>query len=150
MSLRDVPPMARLLGLMGLLPFLIGGIGVWISALGDLRFALPIMLLAYGALIASFLGGVRWGAAMQNNNAESQARHIAISIMPSLVALVAFMLPMPQAFALLIVLFTAQAVLDVSAVESGDLAAWYKPLRLVLTLIACASMASLLVHALTH
>lgn len=150
MSLRHEPPMPRLLGLMGLIPFLVGGVGVWIPILGDLRFALPIMVLAYGALIASFLGGVRWGAAMQNDKADSQPRHLVLSIVPSLVALVAFLLPMPHAFALLIVLFTAQAVLDTIAADNGDVMAWYRPLRLWLTFIACAAMTSLLVHVLTH
>ena len=150
MSLTSVPPMPRLLGLLGLIPFLIGGLGVWVEALGDLRFALPILVLAYGALIASFLGGVRWGAAMQNNKADSQPRHLVMAIVPSLIALVAFMLPITQAFGLLIVLFTAQAVLDVTASDNGDVMAWYKPLRIWLSLIACASMASLMVHGLTH
>jgi hypothetical protein len=142
--------MARLLGFMGLIPFLAGGVGVWLEALGDLRFALPILGLAYGALIASFLGGVRWGAAMQNNRADSQPRHLVMAIVPSLIALVAFLLPLPQAFGLLIILFTAQAVLDVTASDNGDVMAWYKPLRIWLSVIACAAMASLLVHTLTH
>lgn len=150
MSLSAIPPVPRLLGFLGLIPFLIGGLGVWVAALGDLRFALPILVLAYGAVIASFLGGVRWGAAMQNNRTDSQPRHLVMAIVPSLIALVAFMLPMPQAFGLLIIVFTAQTVLDVTAVESGDLVGWYKPLRIWLSAIACASMASLLVHALTH
>lgn len=150
MSLKDVPQTARILGFLGLIPFLLGGLGVWVAAFGDLRFALPIMVLAYGALIASFLGGVRWGAAMQNNRADSQPRHLVMAIMPSLVALMAFLLPLPQAFGLLIILFTAQAVLDVTAGDNGDLQAWYKPLRLWLSIIACASMASLLLHTLTH
>ena len=150
MSLTSVPPMPRLLGLLGLIPFVTGGLGVWVEALGDLRFALPILVLAYGAVIASFLGGVRWGAAMQNNKADSQPRHLVMAIVPSLIAVVAFMLPMPQAFGMLIIVFTAQAVLDVTAVESGDLIGWYKPLRVWLSAIACAAMASLLVHALTH
>ena len=150
MSLTSVPPMPRLLGLMGLIPFLIGGLGVWVEALGDLRFALPILVLAYGALIASFLGGVRWGAAMQNNKADSQPRHLVMAIVPTLIALVAFMLPITQAFGLLIVLFTAQAVLDILAGDNRDLMAWYKPLRIWLSVIACASMASLMVHGLTH
>lgn len=150
MSLKDVPQTARILGFLGLIPFLLGGLGVWVTAFGDLRSALPIMVLAYGALIASFLGGVRWGAAMQNNRADSQPRHLVMAIMPSLVALMAFLLPLPQAFGLLIILFTAQAVLDVTAGDNGDLQAWYKPLRLWLSIIACASMASLLLHTLTH
>lgn len=153
-ELKTVPPMALTLGLLGLLPFVFGGIGVWLTILGDLRFALPLIVIAYAAIIASFLGGVRWGAAMQNaahdKQAEKLPRYLVMAISPSLVALVGFMLPLPQAFILFVTLFVAQAVLDLMAVESDDLAAWYAPLRIVLTLIACLAMVSLLFHALTH
>jgi hypothetical protein len=151
--LSKAPFVARLLGFLGLLPFLVGGLGVWLPLLGDLRFALPIMVLAYAALIASFLGGVRWGAAMQASsqaNSGTQARHFVLSIVPSLIALVACLLPLPQAFTLLIIMFLAQAVLDVMATETGELADWYAPLRLALTSVAILSMASLIWHSLTH
>jgi F0F1-type ATP synthase membrane subunit c/vacuolar-type H+-ATPase subunit K len=154
-QLSNVPRSAFLLGLSGLLPFMAGGIGVWLPALGDIRFALPLIILAYGCLIAAFLGGVRWGAAMQNAARQNAARqkmprYLVMAIMPTLLALVAFMLPLPQAFILLTVLFVAQAVLDVTAVQQGQLADWYAPLRLLLTIIAAAAMTSMLMHALTH
>ena len=149
-AFSSAPFMARLLGLLGLLPFLLGGLGVWLPILGDLRFALPIMVLAYGALIASFLGGVRWGASMQNQSSATQARHLLMSIVPSLIALVAFLLPLPQAFTLLIIMFLAQCVLDLMATDSGELAEWYAPLRLLLTSVAILCMASLIWHSLTH
>ena len=156
--LQAVPPMALTLGLLGLIPFITGGVGVWLAGLGDLRFALPLIVVAYGCLIASFLGGVRWGAAMQNDiqndaqNTESGklTRHLVIAIVPTLIALVASMLPLPQAFTLLTILFVAQAVLDINSAHQGDMAAWYAPLRLLLTAVAGLSMTSLLVHALTH
>jgi hypothetical protein len=69
---------------------------------------------------------------------------------PSLIALVAFLLPLPQAFTLLIIMFLAQGVLDVMAADSGELADWYAPLRLILTGVAILSMASLIWHSLTH
>ena len=149
-QLSNVPRSALLLGLSGLLPFIAGGIGVWLAVLGDIRFALPLIILAYGCLIAAFLGGVRWGAAMQNAARQKMPRYLVMAIMPTLLALVAFMLPLPQAFILLIVLFIAQGVLDVTAVQQGQLADWYAPLRLLLTIIAAAAMTSMLVHALTH
>ena len=117
---------------------------------GDIRFALPLIVLAYGCLIAAFLGGVRWGAAMQNNEADHLPRQLIIAIMPTLMALVAFMLPLPQAFTLLIVLFVAQGVLDLTAVQQTRLVDWYAPLRILLTIIAALSMTSILVHVLTH
>ena len=152
--LKAVPPMALMLGLLGLIPFITGGVGVWLAGLGDLRFALPLIVIAYGCLIASFLGGVRWGAAMQNGDRDTDGgklpRHLVMAIVPTLIALVAFMLPLPQAFTLLIILFVAQAVLDINSAHQGDMATWYAPLRLLLTVVACLSMTSLLVHALTH
>ena len=148
--LAAVPRTALWLGLAGLIPFVSGGIGVWLNVLGDIRFALPLIVLAYGCLIAAFLGGVRWGAAMQNNVANHLPRQLIIAIMPTLMALIPFMLPLPQAFTLLIVLFVAQGVLDLTAVQQTRLVDWYAPLRILLTIIAALSMASILVHALTH
>lgn len=148
--LSSVPPTARLLGLLGLLPFVISGIGIWLPILGDLRFGLPLLALGYAVLIASFLGGVRWGAAMQNNRTDSQPRHLVMSIVPSLLGLVTLMLPLPQAFTLLIIMFVAQTVLDALAADNGDVMPWYKPLRFFLTAIVMLSLVSLLVHALTH
>lgn len=148
--LSIIPRSALWLGLAGLLPFISGGMGVWVSALGDIRFALPLIVLAYGCLIAAFLGGVRWGAAMQNHEADHLPGQLIIAIMPTLMALVAFMLPLPQAFTLLIVLFVAQGVLDLTAVQQGRLADWYAPLRILLTALAALSMTSILVHVLTH
>ena len=141
-----MPRSALWLGLAGLIPFISGGIGVWVSALGDIRFALPLIMLAFGCLIAAFLGGVRWGAAMQNNVANHLPRQLIIAIMPTLMALIPFMLPLPQAFTLLIVLFVAQGVLDLTAVQQTRLVDWYAPLRILLTIIAALSMASILVH----
>ncbi|MCH1569258.1 MAG: DUF3429 domain-containing protein [Alphaproteobacteria bacterium] len=148
--LKTVPPMALFLGLMGLVPFVFCGLGIWATGLGDLRFSLPLIAIAYACLIASFLGGVRWGASMQNNQSEKLPRQLVVAIMPTLVALIAFMLALPQAFTLLIVLFVAQAVLDINAVEAGDMVAWYAPLRIVLSIVAALAMTSLLVHTLTH
>ena len=83
--LSTTPRTALGLGLAGLIPFISGGIGVWVSALGDIRFALPLVMIAYGCLIAAFLGGVRWGAAMQNNETDHSPRHLIIAIMPTLI-----------------------------------------------------------------
>ena len=148
--LAAVPRTALWLGLAGLIPFVSGGIGVWLNVIGDIRFALPLIVLTYGCLIAAFLGGVRWGAAMQNNEVAPLPSQFILAIVPTLMALVAFMLPLPQAFTLLIVLFVAQGVLDLNAVQQTRLAEWYAPLRLLLTIIAALSMTSLLLHVLTH
>ena len=75
--------MALTLGLAGLLPFMAGGLGVWLPVLGDWRFGLPVLVSGYAALIAAFLGGVRWGAAMQAPDADYLSRYLLLAIMPT-------------------------------------------------------------------
>ena len=147
-ALKTAPPMALVLGLLGLVPFVAGGLGVWLNGLGDLRYALPMLVLIYGALIASFLGGVRWGAAMQNGVTAEQPRYLVISIIPSLLAFVALTLPITSGLVLLIIIFLSQALTDVLAVKAGQLKSWFAPLRMVLSTGVCLSLASILTEML--
>ena len=69
---RIVPPAAKWLGAAGLLPFLAGAVAS-LPVAGALRpFGEPL-LLAYGAIILSFMGGVHWGAAMLRDDASLPA-----------------------------------------------------------------------------
>ena len=64
--LPDVPPAAAVLGLAGVLPFVAAAVGsLQPGPLG--AFALTA-LIAYGAVILSFLGGIHWGMAIHRAN----------------------------------------------------------------------------------
>lgn len=145
-SLSTIPPMALTLGLAGLLPFLAGGLGVWLPFLGDWRFGLPVLVSGYAALIAAFLGGVRWGAAMQSPNAGFLSPYLLLAILPSLLALVTLVLPQRHALLLLLSMFIAQGVVDMLAVRRGHLVDWYAPLRLILTSGVSLCLLSMLLH----
>ena len=123
---RDV---ARACGLLGLAPFcaLPAAIAIWPSR-ADLT---VLVVAAYAALILSFLGGSRWGIALQA--LEPDPRALLLAMAPTLLA-----------WGLLIglharerlQLFALAAVLIV--VGLWDLAspqgpAWYQRLRLTLT-----------------
>ncbi len=123
---RDV---ARTCGLLGLAPFcaLPAAIAIWPSR-ADLT---VFVVAAYAALILSFLGGARWGMALQAPVPDS--RSLALAMGPTLAA-----------WGLLIALHAAErlqlfglaAVLIL--VGLWDLAspqgpAWYQRLRLILT-----------------
>ena len=149
-DLKTVPPMALFLGVFGLLPFVAGGAGIWLDGLGDLRYALPMLVLIYGAISASFLGGVRWGAAMQNGTTQEQSRYLVLSIVPSLLAFIALTLPLASGLLLLIIVFMSQALTDILAVKAGHLAAWFAPLRLLLSTGVCLSFISMLVETLSR
>lgn len=59
--LPGVPPAAAALGLAGVLPFAATALASLAAApWGDLAL---LALLAYGAVILSFLGGIEWGLA---------------------------------------------------------------------------------------
>lgn len=120
---------ARICGLLGLAPFwaLPAVIAIWPS-----RSDLTVVIVAtYAALILSFLGGARWGMALQAD--EPAPRTVALSMAPTLVA-----------WGLLIVLHASQrlqlfglaAVLVLVGLwdlTSPEVPAWYQRLRLMLT-----------------
>ena len=85
------PPEALRLGYAGLLPFLAGAVAVAISD-DTVRGHLGWALLAYGATIVSFLGGIHWGAAMQRGVDTPQA--LAWGVMPQLVGWLSLLLPL--------------------------------------------------------
>ena len=65
---------ATWLAYAGLLPFLGTALYIWFSPLifpANYAYALLRWELLYGAIILSFMGGIRWGLAMLNNKTIS-------------------------------------------------------------------------------
>ena len=80
-----IPPIARLLGLSGLLPQL-AAVALLLSGDPQRRFSALAIAYAYAAIILSFLGGLWWGLAAR---ADSPPRWLWFaSVAPSLIALV--------------------------------------------------------------
>ena len=131
-----IPLPARVLGLGGLLPFAFGAVMVWCPLEAVSEFGTRL-LGAYGALILSFLGGVRWGRLLGGGEREAARLErwlpLSLSVLPSLVAWVALLLPPAGMFALLATGLVLQYLLDRDASESGELPRWYGRLRLILT-----------------
>ncbi|NMM09986.1 MAG: DUF3429 domain-containing protein [Polaromonas sp.] len=129
-------PTARALGLAGLLPFVAAAVAFyWLEAPG-LRALAGTALVAYGALIASFLGGIHWGLAMQG--VQPVAARLAWGVCPSLVAWVAVFLPVSSGLLLLAGLLGVCYVIDRKLYASAGLAGWLG-LRLQLTTVAALS-----------
>ena len=80
-----IPPIARLLGLSGLLPQL-AAVALLLSGDPQSRFSALAIAYAYAAIILSFLGGLWWGLAART---DSPPRWLWFaSVAPSLIALV--------------------------------------------------------------
>lgn len=115
---------AYLLGLAGLIPF-VGLTALMYSPLSASLF------IAYSAVILSFLGGIHWGFALQNQ-AWSNSWRISLCMLPSLIGWIALVLPMQQALIVLVVAYAFWWVYDYTQIVIKD----YRGLRRCLTLVA--------------
>jgi hypothetical protein len=86
---HELPLLARRLGHAGLLPLVAGALLVWLVR-EDAHAFVTQALVAYAALIVSFLGGIHWGLALRQP--EPEPRLLAWGVVPSLVAWLAVMM----------------------------------------------------------
>jgi len=140
-----VPATALALGLAGLVPFAVGAASLW-TPLPILTADLGLKLVTiYGAIILSFLGGIRWGTAIGPYDGRRQGLEFTTSVLGPLAGVAAAFLPAVPGLTLLIAGFLLQALWDVTSVESGRLPQWFGRLRMVLTAGAVVSLIAALV-----
>jgi hypothetical protein len=114
---------------------------------GDLKPFLAQALLAYGAIILSFLGGVHWGLAIGSTAPAAAAAlkvRLILSVIPSLVAWAAWLVPAAGGLFMLAAAIVLMLIVDIRATRAWEAPAWYPKLRIPLS---CAVAASLLVGA---
>jgi hypothetical protein len=147
-----LPPAAIALGIAGLIPF----IGCGVAALAQpIPLATPwvIALIAYGAVVLSFLGGVHWGFVLATPGDESTRRRDAVrlglGVCPAIVGWLAvataFVLPPEAALAVLIAGFVATAVVEAQGRRLGLVSPAYMWLRWGLTVVVVAALVTVLV-----
>jgi hypothetical protein len=128
------------LALAGYIPFL--ALCAWLVAIADdhvWRADTILLLKAYGAVILSFLGGIRFGLAVAEDD-EGLRPSLAGSVVPALVAWIGLWLPDPAAFALLAGAFAAQGAWDSISAHRGEAPAWFGRMRIVLTALVVLAM----------
>lgn len=123
---------ARWLGYAGLVPFIALAA---VTATGSESWrgqALPA-LVAYGALILSFLGGITWGIAVRDNTSDQ--RLYLLSMVPFFMAWAALLLPAWLGIWLLLVAFIIALVNDYTVGKLSTTPAWFRTMRTVLTAV---------------
>lgn len=166
MSMRTPPPLLLLLGLLGLIPFLVTAYlaCAWQHP-ADLR---PLTaLIGYGAVILSFLGAVHWGFALAEPPASlaglappptsrdpAHKPRLLLGVVPALAGWIAILvnalLPSPAiALCILIAGFLATNVAEHDGYRRGWVPARYIWLRWLLTVIVVALLITTLVLRLT-
>ncbi|MBP5856331.1 DUF3429 domain-containing protein [Marivibrio halodurans] len=135
-----IPRPALILGVGGLLPFIVGAVGGWVAAPGDASLALNAML-GYGAVILSFLGGAHWGRALAPDlAARPGGARLLWSVTPALIGWGAMFAGQIYAvLTLYIAAFLLAFIVDRKAVAVGMFPPWYGRLRRYLTIgvLAC-------------
>lgn len=146
------PKLALLLGYAGLVPFVSGALGIWITPEGW-RVMVLTALLDYAAVILAFMGAIHWGLAMRAENASEPAQlQLGLSVVPPLLGWLAISSGMPISLALPLCLlaFGGLYAADLRAVNLGLAPQWYPSLRRPLTIVVCLSLllawASVLLH----
>ncbi len=135
-----VPETAIWLGVLGLLPF--GGTALAAAFLGN-QYGVGAMtaLVAYGAVILSFLGGIHWGLAIASDPGNGTLpRRLVVSVVPSLVAWAGLLLPFRVGLLVLAVGFAAMLYVDTRATSAGEAPPWYPRLRGPLSAVVLAAL----------
>ena len=141
-----VPTSAKILGGLGLLPFIWGAISTVFSyelepisrvllKTGFVSFWGPMLVLNYGLIILSFMGGALWGFAAKSEQDQSYRFYI-YSVVPALWALF-FVVPSPWINTLdaLLIGFIGLFYIDVTFFKNALTPKWWLRLRLPLTIV---------------
>lgn len=131
------PQAARQLGYAGAIPFVAGALAA-LPVSGSLREWGILLLLGYGAIILSFMGGVHWGAAMVRN--DISLAQLGKSVAPSLLALGAVLIGGRTGLFLLASGFAGLLYYDETETAAGRLPAWYPSLRRPLSAIVISAL----------
>jgi Protein of unknown function (DUF3429) len=134
------------LGWAGVLPF-----GL-LTAAAVFQINLPAfeareLLVDYGAVILSFMGGVQWGLAMTRSHKDGiGGQGYAISVLPALLGFVAAQSAPVIALPVLVIGFCGLLAFDLWTVREGLAPVWYRSLRWQLTIavVVCLMSAWLL------
>ncbi len=130
----DTTPLpALVLGIAGLIPFSAGAAAVCFSP--EIKAEAAVALLLYGAVILSFLGGIRWGFAVLEGENSGWGAYGA-SITPSLIAWLAALNTGPAGLLILAIALALWFFAERAIPPLLQIPGWYIPLRAALTAFA--------------
>lgn len=130
----------------------------WLGAAGAIPFAASASVVAfgpeywspwaaqalvfYGAVILSFLGGIHWGLAISTHEtAGISAARLCWSVVPSLIAWSALLMPLFAGMMTLAGAFALALLVDLNATTRTLVPSWFPRLRTGLTIAVVASLA---------
>lgn len=120
---RRLPKLAFLLGLLALVPFVVFALGAMRAAPGSSGRSLSI-LVAYGAVVLAFLGGMHWGLVHPETTpapepADTERGRRLLGMVPVLIAWLALVLTYVAPLYLGLAALIAGYVITVAAEDQG-------------------------------
>ena len=145
---RRLPALAIILGVAGLIPFLVFGIGSVSTNTITSRLA-AYVLIGYGAVILSFIGAVHWGFTLATEHDPAERPRLVLGVMPALVgwaalALTLFTLEPVLGLLLLIAGFVVTFIIEWRAHGRGWVPGGYIGLRLGLTAVVVLTLTTVM------
>ena len=132
---------AWVLSLAGFVPIAAMSAGLWLLLpQSDYYAFVEAALKTYGAVILSFLGGVRWGVALRSENEASSRVVLILAVLPSLVGWLSLYLVSPYVYAVQALAFAAVGAWDALSGEKGAFGLWFVRLRTVLTFLVTGAL----------
>lgn len=141
---QPVPFMSRIVSIVafaGLAPFAAGLLFTLAPDLAPLNMVIiERSLVGFGAVILSFLGGVRWGLRLQGGAGDDLT--FIMGMLGALGGLIMLLIPYPFALIVLAVGFALQGFWDA---RSGGVPTHYASLRGIMTWLVCVLIIAILV-----
>ena len=136
---NKMPRSVLWLGALGLLPFVAASLLAVIAP--SIKETAVAALIAYGAVILSFLGGALWGLIIGRADADRMGGLLILSVVPSLIGWVSLLLPPVMALVLLALSSGCWFVVDTMMAKEKIAPPWYPRLRMPLTVIVVCCLA---------
>jgi hypothetical protein len=134
-----LPPWTAPLGYGGLAPFVACALAALLWPGPDMRHLAGRVLVGYGAVILSFLGGVHWGLVLRGG-ADRARGLLAIAVLPSLAGWATLLMSFETAVAVQVGAFGGFWLYEQRVLGPAFLPGAYLALRRWLTLAAVASL----------
>lgn len=108
---------------------------------GGIAAFLIVAFKVYAAVVLSFIGGIRWGAAIvREEGGRRENRALMLSVAPSLIGWGSFFIREPWSFGLLAAAYAGTGWWDSRNPAEAGVPGWFGRLRVLLTVLVMATM----------
>lgn len=136
LALAGYLPFAFLTIMLALDPGFVSGEGRF----AEMESGVAGLLKAYAAIILSFLGGIRWGLAVDRVADRPPSETLILSVIPPLIGWFAFFLAEPWAYAIFAGGFAVIGWWDRQLAGEGGMPTWFARLRMTLSVLVTVTL----------